>query len=99
MVIKYKPDLVSECYNCLFILSSVNPDGTSGNDIIAQTFTVNFPSGTTEQVQMIPIIQDNEDEDNEKFEVTLVEESGKILGEPSSDTLIIVCELCHSAIC
>ena len=83
----------------MFIFSLVNTDGTLGNDIIAQTITINFPSGTTEQVQMIPIIQDNENENNEKFEVTLVEESGKILGEPSSDTLIIVCELCHGAIC
>ena len=71
---------------------TVDADGVPGNDIIADTITVSFPAGVTEQLQMIPIVQDTEDEDNEKFFVTLVEESGKILGEPSSETLIIVCE-------
>ena len=40
----------------------------------------------------ISILQDSLDEDNEKFLVRLVQEPGIILGQPSSETLIIVCE-------
>lgn len=76
----------------VFFSFTVNSEGFPNNDILGETVTINFASGETEQVHMINIIQDSLEEDNEKFLVTLVEKSGVMLGEPSSETLVIVCK-------
>ena len=60
-----------------------------GVDIEERTVTVMFAAGETIKLESIEIFSDSEEEEDEYFNVNLVQQPGFLLGSPSSEFLII----------
>ena len=61
----------------------------SGVDIEEKTVTIMFAAGETLKLESIEIFSDNEMEEDEYFNVNLVQQPGFLLGSPSAEFLII----------
>ena len=60
-----------------------------GVDIEERTVTVMFAAGETMKLESIEILPDSLEEEDEYFNVNLVQQPGILLGSPSSEFLII----------
>lgn len=72
-------------------LDTVNGTATAGNDFTATSSLVTFLPGETNKTVAIPIVNDNIDEGNESFSVTLTYVSGDgLVGTPGQATVTIL---------
>jgi len=80
---------VAPTYTTTVGYATSNGTATAGSDYSASSSTLTFAPGVSSQVISVPIIDDDSDEPNETFSVTLNSPSNAILGTPSSTTVTI----------
>jgi hypothetical protein len=80
---------VAPTYTTTVGYATSNGTATAGSDYSASSGTLTFAPGITSQVISVPIIDDDTDEPNETFTVTLNSPSNAIVGTPNSTTVTI----------